>query len=211
MYLSRIFLNTDKRDTVRALSNPSILHGAVEQSFSGGRQSPLWRLDELNGKPCLLVLSIDKPEYTAIVGQFGFEGDEWETKSYSPVLEKATVGSKWNFRLTANPTYSKSDGSDKRGTVCAHRTPAHQKQWLIEQSAKRGFKVTEESFDVTRSKWIQFIKHSDGNRKVTFLSVTFEGILEVTDKELFAEILCAGIGRAKSYGQGLLTVVRPHV
>lgn len=47
------------------------------------------------------------------------------------------------------------------------------------------------------------------NRVVTLLSVTFEGLLEVTDEELFKNMLINGIGRGKAYGMGLMTVMRP--
>ena len=40
-----------------------------------------------------------------------------------------------------------------------------------------------------------------------FKSVTFEGILTVTDAARFRETLTQGLGRGKAYGNGLMTVV----
>ena len=53
----------------------------------------------------------------------------------------------------------------------------------------------------------RFRKPADENRLVDLLSVTFEGLLTVTDAELFRKTLTEGIGRGKAYGMGMLTVV----
>ena len=40
-----------------------------------------------------------------------------------------------------------------------------------------------------------------------FAKVTFEGMLKVTDAELFRKTLREGIGKEKAYGCGLMTVL----
>lgn len=40
------------------------------------------------------------------------------------------------------------------------------------------------------------------------LSVTYEGILKVTDAEKFQKILIEGIGRGKAFGMGMLTIAK---
>ena len=45
-------------------------------------------------------------------------------------------------------------------------------------------------------------------QKSRLLAVTYEGVLTVTDTELFCKALTEGIGRGKAYGMGLLTVAR---
>lgn len=42
----------------------------------------------------------------------------------------------------------------------------------------------------------------------SLLSVTFEGILTVTDAVRFGNTLVEGIGRGKAFGLGLLTIIR---
>jgi CRISPR system Cascade subunit CasE len=44
--------------------------------------------------------------------------------------------------------------------------------------------------------------------RVSLYTVTYEGILEITDVELFKEVLTKGIGRGKAYGCGMLTIAR---
>jgi CRISPR system Cascade subunit CasE len=187
------------------------LHGTLESSFPGERQHPLWRLDHLNGKTYLLLLSHDKPDLTHGEETFGFSGRGWETRDYSSLLQRIAQDTLWRFRLVANPTKSMPDPSGgKRGKVRAHTVPKHQKQWLREQGEKHGFQVTEESFDAVGQQWLHFLKGKERGRAVSLLAVTYEGVLRVTDPERFRETLCRGLGRGKAYGMGLLTVVAYH-
>lgn len=216
MYLSRFQLDTARRSTMRALASPNLFHGAIEQSFAGERQHPLWRIDQLHGGHYLMLLSEDKPELANAVRQFGDPALGWETKCYDPLLERIQPGSRWHFRLTANPTYSRpgkllAEGKRERGRVCAHKTTAHQMEWLEKKQApKHGFLVHTDEFTVTHSQWQHFRKGTDGGKKVTLLAVTYEGVLTVLNAERFRETLCNGIGREKAYGMGLLTVVKYH-
>ena len=207
MYLSRVELAPARRSTMTALAAPQKFHGVVESAFSGERRRRLWRLDRLGEKLYLLVLSEAVPDLSGAAQQFG-TGAAPETRCYDPLLERITVGSCWQFRLTANPTKSCKDPKNPtaRGTVLAHCTTKFQKQWLLERAAKHGFALTEDSFDVTRVQWHRFAKH--GTRPVSLLAVTYEGILQVTDADAFRAVLCQGMGRGKAYGLGLLTVMR---
>lgn len=203
MYLSRITLNIALRETMKALVSPSIFHGAVERSFDGARARRLWRIDDLNGKKYILILSEVKPKLKNFARQFGYDG-EYEIKDYTPLLNRILNGEKWRFRLTANPVVSKSHGK-----IMAHITPEFQKKWLSSRAEKLGFSLNEAEFQTVQSKWYDFRKkEGEGNSRVRLLSVTFEGILTVTDAEQFKATLCNGIGREKAYGQGMLTVMR---
>ena len=207
MYLSRVELDPARRSTMTALAAPQKFHGAVESAFSGERRRRLWRLDRLGEKLYLLVLSEDVPDLSGAAEQFG-TGAAPETRNYDPLLERITPGSRWQFRLAANPTKSCKDQADlqARGTVMAHCTTQYQKQWLLDRAAKHGFALTEDSFTVTRVQWYHFAKH--GTRPVSLLAVTYEGVLQVTDPGAFRALLCQGMGRGKAYGLGLLTVMR---
>lgn len=205
MYLSRVELDLNNRSTLKALGSQSIIHGAVESSFSGERKRNLWRIDKLGDKLYLLILSEDKPCLSSISSQFGNNDSDAETRNYDTLLNRVKLGGKWRFRLTANPTKSVSSNGG-RGKVHAITIVDLQKQWLAEKSEKCGFKLADDSFDVVENKWCKFRK-KDGST-VSLLSVSFEGVLEITDEELFKASLTNGIGRGKAYGMGLLTVIR---
>lgn len=207
MYLSRVPLNVNLRETMKALASPSKFHGAVESSFSGEKKRRLWRLDTLFGQQYILILSEDIPDLEGFSSRYGYVG-RYETKDYSPFLDKIKEGQLWGFRLTANPTVSKMR-ENSRGKVLAHITSEHQKGWLIKRAADLGFSLEGKSFEVVQSKWYRFYKKDfDKASSVQLLSVTFEGILTVKDAEKFRQMLCDGIGREKAYGMGLLTIVK---
>jgi len=200
-----------------ALASLQKLHAAVASSFppdilEEGRN--LWRLDRLGRDLYLLVLSPGKPDFSHIVEQFGWpeSRQSWETKDYSQLIERIEVGQRWQFRLRANPvhsvkptTESQSEEPSRRGKVYAHVTVKQQEGWLLERAAKCGFNLQDGSFSVVQQEILQFRRQG---KPVTLGVATYEGILEVTDKSLFINTLVGGIGRAKAYGCGLLTIAR---
>lgn len=208
MYLSRMKLDSKRRGTMRALASPNLIHGAVEQAFSGPRERRLWRIDTLAGDMYLLILSRETPDLTEAFRQFGAEDEVpvWETRDYEPLLRRIETGSRWHFRLTANPTVSKAAGSGGRGRVYGHVTSGYQEQWLLDRAQGHGFLLEKDAFRVVQSRWQRFRKGKDGGRPVTLLSVTYEGCLTVTDPELFRQTLVNGLGRGKAYGLGMFTV-----
>ena len=207
MYLTQMRLDMNNRRTLSALASPAKLHGAVESAFSGQRQRNLWRIDSRGAQNYLLILSGEKPDLTQAAQQFAPPGETWQTKDYTQLLNRISQGSRWQFRLCANPTYSVPAGPGQRGRVCAHSTPEHQAAWLERQSERHGFVLKKDEFAVMKSVWYRFRKGNTG-KNVTFLAVTYEGYLEVRDPELFCRMLCSGIGHGKAYGAGLMTLVR---
>jgi len=237
MYLSRIELNPQLRNTQRALAFPNVMHGAIERSFVEKSERKLWRVDYLSGRCYLLVLSESKPDFTHLAEQFSDKGTVWETRDYKPLVERIEAGQKYRFRLCANPVHCAKRGLNigkaDRGKLQAHVTQDQQCQWLIDKSTKCGFALelgetmtkttkkdgkdiehevpTHPSFDVVHTTWKQFAKKDgDAKNKVTLRTATFEGELTVTDVEAFKKALVEGIGREKAYGCGLLTIIRTH-
>ncbi|MBQ6327012.1 MAG: type I-E CRISPR-associated protein Cas6/Cse3/CasE [Clostridia bacterium] len=205
MYMTRMELDTARRATVLALASPNLLHGAIEAAFPGERKRRLWRVDPLNGRQYLLIVSEDRPDLTAACAQFGMEGGSWETRDYAPFLSRIEAGSCWHFRLAANPTVSKAHDQGERGRVYAHVTADQQKKWLLSRAEKHGFCLEGSDFDIVSRGVITFNKGAD-RRRVTLGVCTFEGILRVSDAERFRAALTEGIGRGKAYGVGLLTI-----
>ena len=213
MYLSRVKLNTNSRKTVIALASPSKLHGAVEEAFRGQesnseqRTRKIWRIDVLGENTYLLILSQSVPDLSVIVEQFGFDDTPGETKSCEPLFNRIVPGSRWHFRLVANPTvgYSHKTADGKRSKVRCHITVECQKKWLLDRAEKHGFVLKDEEFSIAQSQWFKFHR---GSRPVMFKSVAYEGVLTVKDADLFKQTLTNGLGREKAYGQGMLTVVK---
>lgn len=159
MYLSRIPLNGALNETMRALSSPNMLHGAVAHSLGVDGQRSLWRVDWLKEAPYLLVLSGSQPDFRNIASRYGYPTEErpWEIKPYGPLLERLCDGQRWRFRLRANPVRSSIDEKDEgsgRGKVFAHVTVEQQKQWLVSRGKTGGFAVENGAFNVVHSQWV---------------------------------------------------------
>lgn len=217
MYLTRMELDIKRRKTMLALNNRKLLHGAIESAFEKEeeRERRLWRIDHLRNAYYLLIVSEEKPDLTSAYEQFGPHDKKvfWETKNYDVLLKRIESGSKWQFRLTANPTMSSvknSSGSrkdSKRGVVYAHNVESYQREWFKKKAAANGFYVSDDEFSVVQSQWIQFFK-GKAEHKVSFIGVTYEGTLTVVDRDAFVESMLHGIGREKAYGMGMLTIAR---
>lgn len=213
MYMTRVKLNPAKRETMRALANVSELHSMIENAFSNDRasnpQRRLWRLDRFENALYLLIVSEEAGDFSEIAKTYNFDDVQPETKSYDGFLDRLAVGQRWRFRLRANPINAVSQrnrGGDERGRIHAHVTIEQQKKWLMERQEKLGIRLDENTTDVIESRWHRFSKSGQGSAKVTFKAATYEGILTVTDVEKLRDALVNGVGRAKAYGCGLLTL-----
>ncbi|MEU2462129.1 MULTISPECIES: type I-E CRISPR-associated protein Cas6/Cse3/CasE [Streptomyces] len=159
----------------------------------------------------------------------------WESRPYGPFLDRLTPGEQWAFRLTANPVHHIRRKADEPTKRTAHITPVHQMGWLLQRQEQCGFRVLEKPADrrllpsgtthtelphhgdryeltVHDKRALSFDK-SRGSAKaatrkgaVSLVTVTFDGRLEVTDPEKLRRTLRQGIGKAKAYGCGLLTL-----
>ena len=214
MYLSRIALDEEMRETTQLLSSPHFIHGAVERSFDGMKERNLWRIDRLKGMLYLLVLSKKEPNFEHIFKKHGIKNSDpkWETVDYSLLLNRIEVGQEWSFRLCANPvvgSMAEKNNVLRRGKIYAHVTHEQQKKWLIERAKKNGFLLQNEKFDVVETNWRIFKKDHHIKNMVKIKTVTFEGELIIEDIGLFINALRNGIGKAKAYGCGLITIAKP--
>lgn len=229
MYLSRIQLNPRRRDAWRLLGSPQRMHAAVLASFPepptgdlGGDPRVLWRLDQDQERSFLYVVSPDRPDFAHLAEQAGWPTVErGVTKPYGDFLDSLRAGQQWAFRLAANPTRyvpAKEGGRAKR---LAHVTVLQQEAWLLEKATSSGFQVTTTSrpssdgekaveipeVAVTR-RTIQSFDRNGARNPVTIGTAQFDGRLDVVDADLLRRALVAGIGAAKAYGCGLMTLAR---
>lgn len=224
MYLSRVSLGLPRLEAIAFLSSPYKVHAAVEQAFAtdavreDGRGRILWRLDEVPGNEhevWLYVMSPDRPDFTHICEQAAStEPPAWVTKDYDPVLDRVSEGQLWQFRLKANPVRKVlvDKGRQERagivGTLQGHVTEAQQRTWLLDRAEAHGFRIaqTEEGFDllVVSHRRRERFKRQGG--MVTLATAQYDGVLEVIDAEAFRHTLGFGLGRARGFGCGLMTI-----
>jgi CRISPR system Cascade subunit CasE len=226
MYLTRFRINTGRVGARKLLASPQTMHAAVMTSFA---QAPdpggigprvLWRLDRNgNADTHLCIVSPMRPDLTHLVEQAGWPTTaRWDTFDYTSFLKRLTKGDIWSFRLTANPVHSirRKDGEPTKRT--AHLGPVHQLGWLLKQQDKAGFKIAEKPPEkqlvpdhdthdllIHGRRQFRFAKQASSG-PVTLVAVTFDGRLEITDADAFRATLTQGLGRAKAYGCGLMTL-----
>lgn len=203
-------------------------------SSDGTAARILWRVDlELSGAAWLYIVSPTSPSLVGLDEQIGSPDGppRWETRDYEPLLSRITAGQLWAFRLVANPTrdvrrdLTGAASSDIIGKRVSHLTVAQQAAWLIGNSAsssdngpddnasravRHGFTVTND--DATgqprlivadRHEWQ--CRRADG-KTITIVTARYDGVLRVLDADLFRHTLTHGIGHAKAFGCGLLTI-----
>lgn len=210
MYLSRMYLNPHRRKTRAFLANPEMLHAAVECTYhsdpSTDRRS-LWRIEKEADRVTLYTVTPQVPSFEVLQEQVGWSQQQtWDSRDYSVLLDRLMTGQQYHFKLTANPTRTVTDANGKKRRK-AEIGPRNQLQWLISRAEEIGANFGEStdkaSAMVTRSQKLGF--SNKGNR-VTVIACTFEGTLTVTDPQKLQRVLIEGVGRAKAYGCGLLTL-----
>lgn len=224
MYISRLSLNARRPEAIRLLSSPYRMHAAVENAFPpdacrvSGEGRILWRIDSSpapTNETWLYVVSPDRPDFSHIAEQCGWPATSvGETKDYSPVLGRLNAGQTWRFRLKANPARKVlvDQGRDPNpkvvGTIQGCVTMAQQVEWLLSRAESHGFTVasSDEGFPLLTVSQRHTEKYERKGKKVTITTAMYDGILTVSDPDLLQHTLCFGMGRAKGFGCGLLTV-----
>ncbi|MFJ1746391.1 type I-E CRISPR-associated protein Cas6/Cse3/CasE [Streptomyces sp. NPDC088116] len=234
MYLTRFRVNTGRSDAQRLLSSPHLMHGAVNMSFpippprDGSGPRVLWRIDrDTAAETLLFIVSPTRPDLTHLVDQAGWpaaDGPGWTTFAYGQFLTALAKGDTWGFRLTANPVHSIHHQHSKKGEPtkrAAHRTPHHQMRWLLDRQERAGFEIVqkpeerrllergdEHELIVRDQRPLQFRRPpaKASRDDVRFTKVTFDGRLRVTDPDVLRRTLTHGLGKAKAYGCGLMTL-----
>lgn len=197
----------------------------------------LWRLDAEGERRQLLILSPRTPSLEHLQEQAGWSTEQtWESRSYEHLLSRLMRGQRYAFRLTANPVHTVTDTSGRK-KLLAHVSVAHQTRWLTERAELLGVRFMTEAetladvddlatasptpdhdglgaspqptplVQVSSRETIHFRR---GAQKVTLARARFDGLLEVTDADRLRSALTSGIGRAKAYGCGLMTLAPPY-
>ena len=226
MYFSRITFNplVDHQQLAKTLCSDSYReHQALWQLFDNdpdAKRDFLYRQVIEHGRMKYYVLSKRMP-----VDKTGI----WcvdRPKPYNPCL---SAGQKLFFMLRANPiiTVNDSDGKKQRHDVVMHeqkrigykqmlrteRPPLRQliqescTKWLDMRASVNGFAFEP---DAVIADGYQQHQSPAKNQKwpIRYSTVDLQGILTVTEPDLFRKLLMSGIGKSKAFGCGLLLVRR---
>lgn len=231
-YLSRVWINPLRTGAQRMLRNPQVLHAALLGGISRqpATERVLWRLElESDHRAGVLVLTESRPSWEHLVEQAGWpsaEEPQAVTRSYDPLLDRVVAGAEFAFRLRANPVSSMRqpakpsaaqqqalDSTPRaRGVRVPHRTARHQLAWFSDRAERWGFAIPGNSIGlpevrIVGRERVVFDKAAErGKRRVVIETATFEGRLRVLDAALARRSLLGGVGHAKAYGCGLITL-----
>jgi CRISPR system Cascade subunit CasE len=222
MMLSRLVLNPHSRDVQRALGDSHAMHVRVMAMFpEAAGTSPraahgiLHRLDRVEGRDTLILLvqSREPPDCARLPQGFldpALGPDAFATRALAPVLAAIEAGTHFRFRLRANTTRridtkSGPDGTRRQGRRVPVRGDDGRQSWLESRLGAHGFRLVGPSEQRAEGK----TTGRGGGTTRTHEGCLFDGIIEVVDAELARRAVTDGIGPAKAYGFGLLSLARP--
>lgn len=198
MYISKIELNPACNQVRAELGDMYQMHRTLSKAFGDdpseyAEARCLFRVDEQGENPYILVQSRIKPEWSRLTVDSCYMVAEPMVKQFAPNLK---VGQRLAFKLRANPTV-KRDG--KRFGLYREE---EQIEWLKRKGRDNGFEVLAAFNNTEKLR----ANRKPNDKEATFASVVFEGVIRITDPEVFSKALESGIGSAKGFGFGLLSV-----
>lgn len=221
MFLSRLVLAPRSLDVLRDIGSPQDLHRTLMRGFpqhdgDGARAAfgVLYRAEVASAERDpreLLVQSGVAPTWAALPD--GYLAAAPQTKPIGYVLDAVELNRVFAFRLVANPTRKSSQVPDgeappKHSRRHALGTDEERLAWLVRRGEQHGFRIAPDAVPSAVSLNV-LPPLGDGGRgraAIRVQPVLYEGRLEVTDADRFREALRAGIGPAKAYGCGLLSL-----
>ncbi len=214
MYLSCLMLNPRHKRAQRELAHPYELHRTVLSAFAPALpagERVLFRVDTPRGNasPALLVQSQTEPDWRwadALPGYLLCPAQ------YKPIELELRPGQVLSFRLRANPTVKKKSHQDGKeppanGVRLGLLREESQRAWLERKGEQHGFRVLRV---VIAPEAIQTARKPGLEKGLSHVAVRYDGLLQVTDGELLLQAMRGGIGSAKAFGFGLLSLGPAH-
>lgn len=216
MFLSKLILNPKCNQVRSELAQPYEMHRTIMTAYPYKRNNNepfgvLFRIDEnrKNGKIILLVQTQEKPYWEYIIAHNEkYLLEEPEIKEIDEIFSKISNGNIFRFRLCANPSKKIKDKKGQeaeRSLRIGLYKESEQEHWIRTQKAKdNGFKIL--NLTIIPQGYKESKKFKNNNPIIKHFSVLYEGVLQVTDKNNFVKGLKNGIGSAKAFGFGLLSI-----
>ncbi|MHB1424629.1 MAG: type I-E CRISPR-associated protein Cas6/Cse3/CasE [Gemmataceae bacterium] len=228
MFLSKLVLNVRDRQARYDLARSYELHRTLMNGYAYPRVQDrcdlLFRVESTRmGPPVVLVQTREKPDWSRLPVGYLLQRAE-----FKPLDLAIPVGKRLRFRLRANPTKRVAEKNKELGGVMAGKrvgvlSETEQIRWLIRKGEAGGFRIPGEWVDAKHPKAGEPVQlpnfrvdvvpeGRDPNGKPghegVFIAVRFEGVLEVTDPDQLRKTVSEGIGSAKAFGFGLLSLAR---
>ena len=208
MHLS--LLEVDPRSHIARtwLGNPYRVHQRLLMAFPNADPGRvLFRIEDEWAPPRIIVQSEAEAEWAAAFGDFAVLASPVQQKTLSIDL---AAGDVLRFRLRANPTKRLSAGCPGKkvdGPRVGLFKEEDQRAWMERKASSAGFELL--FVEVRPLSTIVSRKNPAKDRaRQSHLAVRFNGRLRVTDPRELEEAVRCGVGSAKAYGFGLLSLAR---
>jgi CRISPR system Cascade subunit CasE len=205
MYLSRLTLNPRQPQARRDLSDPYEMHRTLSRAFVVDAATPparfLWRLESGAGfqpSTVVLVQSATRADWSVFDPMAAYADEILGNKAID-LDALIRDGARYRFRLLANPTVTRA--GKRYGLV----REDDQVAWLARQGERNGFRL--HGCVRGASERLRVNQKRTPNR-ITVDTALFDGLLEVESSSLVKTALRNGLGHAKAFGLGLLSVAR---
>lgn len=204
MYLTRLMLDPRSAQARRDLADAYDMHRTLVRAFVADEQGTparfLWRLEPGANpwaSPAVLVQSRESGNWDALQALPGYLQRPAESKCLD-LGELVQPRQQYRFRLQANPTVTRA------GKRYGLPGEAEQLAWLQRQGERHGFEV--KSALVSASDVLD--SQRKGSASIMVQRACFEGLLQVSSADDLRLALVNGIGPAKAFGCGLLSMAR---
>jgi len=195
LFLARLTLN-QRRLALGWAGNPYRVHQRLMMAYEGDPRL-LFRLEQdEEAPPVILVQSHREPDFERAFGSFAVLSRPPELKPFEVQL---AAGSWLRFRLLANPTVK------REGARLGLLQEEEQRAWLERKLAQGGAALAGCTVQARGLRTSSRGPAKEENQPV-HLAVLFEGLLAVKDPAALTEVLANGIGPAKGFGFGLLSL-----
>ena len=205
MHISRLTLNRS-RAAMLWLSNPYRVHQRLIMAC-GNDPRLLFRIETDEQKSQVLAQTHNAPAWNTAFDEFDVLLHEPEHKIFNPVLVNEGL---YRFRLLANPTAKKTfekDDGEKHKTRLGIFKESDQIDWMKRKLSESGAELMNWRVNPRGMVYSHKNPQKDKQTQVHY-AVLFEGILRVIHSEQLLQSLQTGIGPAKGYGFGLLSLAR---
>ncbi|MCC6227323.1 MAG: type I-E CRISPR-associated protein Cas6/Cse3/CasE [Microthrixaceae bacterium] len=200
--LTRIRVNPRHRDARRDLANAVELHRSIMGLFddTGGdarqRFGVLYRLDNDPSGPTLLVQSRARPDIEKLPTGYG----EAATVDLARLLDHLDFCGSVRYRLLLNATKKPAQGPHKGKRIALGRGDTA--QWWRARANTIGLQLVSEP--IMTATLVTGRDPHDG--RITVRAWRLDGAAVVQQPQPLREALLDGVGRAKAYGCGLLSL-----
>jgi CRISPR system Cascade subunit CasE len=205
-YLSLLHLDADDPQVRVDMRDVSELHRSIMSAFAdmggSGRARAdlgiLYRQASEDDELTLMVQSQVRPRWDDLPR--GYVSRPAEIRPLEPLLDRLIPGSVWQFRLTANATVARQGA---RHGLTRERDLI---TWLLERHKQLGARLDTNGTPTFSARDLGDVRGRRGPNRITVRQASFDGVLQAADAAALKRALLDGVGRARAYGCGLLSL-----